>query len=67
MVNYKLSIDQLPSKHAVIGTIITLDIYVVIELKTCFNFIQYLMNSREFAQWANTLDFVGPFTTSCEG
>ena len=28
-------------------------------------FIRYLIAPREFAKWANTRVFVGPFTTSC--
>ena len=43
---------------------ITFYIYVVFYRKRVF--IRYLICLWEFAQHANTQDFVGPFTTSCE-
>ena len=55
-----------PSKFAVRYNIapITFQIYVVYGQKRVF--IRYLIGPREFAQWANVRDFVGPFTTSGE-
>ena len=43
---------------------ITFQVYVVFGQKTCIYTI--FEGIRKFAQRANTWDFVGPFTTSCE-